>query len=147
MILAEALAIRKDTQKKIELLQIRLLNNVRVQEGSQPAENPDELRKDIEANLTALSKLIFAINKTNMLTLSNGQTLTQMLAQREVLDLRLQLLRALFDKATAAPEGETRLVTTIDVKELMRDMDWYAKQLRQLDLKIDELNFSTELIS
>ena len=38
MKLAEALAIRKDTQKRIEQLKSRILNNVRVQEGDDPSE-------------------------------------------------------------------------------------------------------------
>lgn len=47
MKLAEALAIRKDKQKKIEQLKSRVLNNVRIQEGDIPSENPAELMGEI----------------------------------------------------------------------------------------------------
>ena len=49
MKLAEALAIRKDTQKRIEQLKSRVLNNVRVQEGDMPSEEPKELMKEMGA--------------------------------------------------------------------------------------------------
>ena len=45
MKLAEALSIRKDLQKRIEQLKSRLENTVKVQEGEQPAENPEDLLK------------------------------------------------------------------------------------------------------
>ena len=36
MKLAEALSLRKDLQARIEQLKVRLLNNIKVQEGEQP---------------------------------------------------------------------------------------------------------------
>ena len=79
MKLAEALAIRKDTQKRIEQLKSRILNNVRVQEGDSPSEEPKELMKEMDACLNTLFALIFKINKTNMNTISEGRTITEMM--------------------------------------------------------------------
>ena len=45
MKLAEALSIRKDLQKRIFQIEKRLEDNVKVQEGDEPAENPEELMK------------------------------------------------------------------------------------------------------
>jgi hypothetical protein len=149
MILAEALAIRKDLQKKIEQLRSRLLNNVRIQEGDEPSENPTELLKELDSSLTRLQPLIFQINKTNMNTVSEGKTLTELMSEKDVLTLRIAALREVFNKASESQDrysrSEIKMTTTIDVKALGRQIDEWAKQLRQLDIKIQSLNFSTEL--
>ncbi|KXB39984.1 hypothetical protein HMPREF1870_01809 [Bacteroidales bacterium KA00344] len=149
MILAEALAIRKDLQKKIEQLRSRLLNNVRIQEGDEPSENPTELLKELDSSLTRLQRLIFQINKTNMNTVSEGKTLTELMSEKDVLTLRIAALREVFNKASESQDrysrSEIKMTTTIDVKALGRQIDEWAKQLRQLDIKIQSLNFSTEL--
>lgn len=149
MILAEALAIRKDLQKKIEQLRSRLLNNVRIQEGDEPSENPTELMKELDSSLTRLQRLIFQINKTNMNTVSEGKTLTELMSEKDVLTLRIAALREVFNKASESQDrysrSEIKMTTTIDVKALGRQIDEWAKQLRQLDIKIQSLNFSTEL--
>ncbi|SFG30738.1 DIP1984 family protein [Prevotella sp. KH2C16] len=149
MKLAEALAIRKDTQKRIEQLKSRILNNVRVQEGDEPSENPGELMKEMEAGLGELQKLIFQINQTNMHTVVDGQTLTEMMAEKEVLAMRITALRDIFAKASESQDrysrSEIKMLTTIDIKPLGKQIDRLSKQLRELDIRIQALNFATEL--
>lgn len=149
MKLAEALAIRKDTQRKIEQLRSRLLNNVRIQEGEAPSEDPSELMKELDSCLNRLQTLIFRINKTNMHTQDGGKTLTELMAEKDVLSLRISSLRDVFNKASESQErysrSEIKVVTTIDIKALGRQIDQYSKQLRELDIRIQGLNFSTDL--
>lgn len=149
MKIAEALAIRKDTQKKIEQLKSRLLSNVRIQEGDEPSENPDELKADIDRNLAKLGKLIFAINKTNIHTEVDGKTLTEMMAERDVLTMRVRILRDIFNRASQSQDrysrSEIKMVTTVDIKALGHEIDQYSKRLRELDMKIQTLNFTREL--
>ena len=150
MKLAEALAIRKDKQKKIEQLKSRVLNNVRIQEGDTPSENPKELMSEMDACLNDLFTLIFKINKTNMNTVSDGRTITEMMAERDVLSMRVSSLRDIFNKASESQDrysrSEIKMVTTIDIKPLGKRIDELSKQLRELDMKIQALNFTTELI-
>lgn len=150
MKLAEALAIRKDTQKRIEQLKSRILNNVRVQEGDSPSEEPKELMKEMDVCLNTLFSLIFKINKTNMNTISEGRTITEMMAERDILSMRITSLREIFNKASESQErysrSEIKMVTTIDIKPLGKKIDDLSKQLRELDMKIQTLNFTTELI-
>lgn len=80
MKLAEALSIRKDLQMRIEQLRERLTNNVRVQEGEMPYEQPEELMKELDSCLNQWQKWIYSINVTNMRTIYNGKTLTQLQA-------------------------------------------------------------------
>ena len=148
--LTEALAIRKDTQKRIEQLKNRILNNVRVQEGDSPSEEPKELMKEMDACLNTLFALIFKINKTNMNTISEGRTITEMMAERDILSMRITSLREIFNKASESQErysrSEIKMVTTIDIKPLSKKIDDLSKQLRELDMKIQTLNFTTELM-
>lgn len=150
MKLAEALAIRKDTQKRIEQLKSRILNNVRVQEGDSPSEEPKELMKEMHACLNTLFALIFKINKTNMNTISEGRAITEMMAERDILSMRITSLREIFNKASESQErysrSEIKMVTTIDIKPLGKEIDDLSKQLRELDMKIQTLNFTTKLM-
>lgn len=149
MKLAEGLSIRKDLQTRIEQIKVRLLNNMKVQEGDQPTENPAELMKELDGCLKQLEEYIFRINATNMHTVKDGKTLTQMMAERDVLGKRLQVLREAFDRASQSQDrygrNEIKYVTTIDVPALRKQIDQYAQQFRLLDMEIQALNFSTEL--
>lgn len=149
MKLAEALAIRKDTQKRIEQLKSRILNNVRVQEGDEPSESPSELMKELDSCLIELQTLVYLINKTNMHTVSEGKTLTQLMAEKDILGMRVNALRDVFNKASESQDrysrSEIKMVTTIDIKPLGRQIDKLSKELRELDIKIQGLNFITDL--
>ncbi len=150
MKLAEALSIRKDLQTRIEQLKVRIINNVRIQEGEQPAEDPTDLMKDLNSCLKQLEELIYRINVTNMHAKSGDKTLTQLMAERDVLTKRVQVLREVFDQASSSSErysrSEIKYVTTIDVKAMGKQLDKLSSQLRTLDVEIQSINFATELM-
>ena len=149
MKLAEGLSNRKDLQMRIEQLKVRLLNNMKVQEGDNPSEQPADLMKELDTCLVQLEEMIYRINATNMHTEKDGRTLTEMMAERDVLGKRLQVLREVFDRASQSQDrygrNEIRYVTTIDVPALRKQIDSYSQQLRKLDMEIQTLNFSTDL--
>jgi len=150
MKLAEALSRRKDLQKRIEQVKGRLRNNVKVQEGEEPLENPNELKKELEACLKQLEDLIFRINKTNMATLVEGEPLTALMARRDVLTKHVGALREVFSEASSIAErysrSEIKQVCTIDVPKLSKEIDALSKELRELDYSIQVANFQTELL-
>ena len=150
MKLAEALSLRADLQKRISQLEVRLKNNARIQEGEEPAENPQELMEELNNHLNALETLIFRINKTNMVTLSEGMRLTEMIAKKDVLALRISVLRSVAQSAMGSLErysaNEIRYVRTLDVADLQKQIDSYSRQLRELDVKIQQLTWLTELV-
>ena len=151
MKLAEALSIRKDLQKRIQQLGQRIQNNVKVQEGDTPSEEPKELMKELDACLTQLEELIWRINATNMKTTNaEGTTLTQLMARKDVLTMRISNLRSIFDTASAGQDrysrSEIKTVTVVDVKAIGKKVDECSAQLRQLDMEIQSLNFQTELV-
>ncbi len=149
MKLAEGLSVRKDLQTRIEQLKARLLNNMKVQEGDQPSERPEDLLKELDGCLKQLQDMMFRINATNMHTVKNGRTLTEMMAARDVLGKRVQILREAFDRATQSQDrygrNEIKYVMTVDIPALRKQIDKYSKQLRELDMEIQALNFATEL--
>ena len=151
MKLAEALSIRKDLQKRIQQLGQRIQNNVKVQEGDQPSEQPAELLKELDSCLTQLEALIWRINATNMQTKNaEGKTLTELMAGKDVLTMRIGTLRNIFDTASSGHDrysrSEIKMVTVVDVKALSKQIDEYAARLRKLDIEIQSLNFQTELL-
>lgn len=151
MKLAEALSIRKDLQKRIQQIGKRLEDNVKIQEGDEPAENPKELMKELDECLKQLENLIWRINLTNVQTMNEaGKTVTQLMAEKDVLSLRLSALRSTFDRASSQHDrysrSEIKMITVVDVKQLSKQIDEYSAALRKLDMEIQTLNFQTELV-
>ena len=151
MKLAEALSIRKDLQKRVQQIGKSLEDNVKVQEGEEPAEKPDELLKELDECLKKLEDLILRINLTNVKTINEaGKTLTQLMAEKDILTLRISTLRSTYERASAQRDcysrSEIKMLTTINVKQLRKQIDDYSVQLRKLDMEIQSMNFQTELV-
>jgi len=149
MKLAEALNQRADLQKRIAQLRERLSNNVKVQEGDQPAENPDDLFKELEGSLKQLKDLIVSINRTNQETVWEGKTLTEMIAEKDVLSMHLGALRATLEAANVRSDrfsrNEIKFVRTVDVNALQKKVDDLSKELRELDSKLQQANWMTDM--
>jgi hypothetical protein len=151
MKIAEALILRADCQKRFAQLKTRLLNNARVQEGDQPAEEPQELIAEIERVAQELLDLIQRINKTNSSTIVEaGQTVSDLLAERDVIGLRRTAYAELAAGASARQDrftrSEVKFVATVNVAEFQKRADGLAKEYREKDARIQELNWQTELI-
>lgn len=151
MKLAEALILRADSQKRFAQLQARLIGNAKIQEGDEPAENPTELIKELEGIAAELVNLIKRINKTNSATVvANGKTVSDVLAERDVLAMRRAAYNNLALNAAVAQgrltRSEIKYVSTVKVAEIQKRSDELAKDYRELDVRIQELNWQTELI-
>lgn len=149
MKLAEALQERADLNRRIQQLQQRLGNNAIVQEGEQPAEDPQELLAELDRSVCELEDLISRINLTNCRTLVDGRSLTELLARRDALKLKLGAYRGLTQSASQvgrrATRMEIKLLSTVNVRELQKQADNLAKELRLLDNAIQAANWNTEL--
>ena len=149
MKLAEALNQRADLQKRIAQLRERLSNNVKVQEGDQPAEKPEELFKELEGSLKQLKDLIVSINRTNQVSVWEGKTLTELIAEKDILSMHIATLRATLDAANVRSDrysrNEIKFVRTIDVNALQKRVDDLSKELRELDSKLQQANWMTDL--
>jgi len=150
MKLAEALNQRADLQKRIAQLRERLSNNVKVQEGDTPAEKPEDLFAELDKSLKELETLIVRINRTNQETVWEGKTLTEMIAAKDVLSLHLSTLRSALEAANVRSDrfsrNEIKFVRTIDVNELQKRVDDRSRDLRELDSRLQQANWMTDLL-
>ncbi len=151
MKLAEALILRADCQKRFAQLKSRLLTNAKVQEGDQAAEDPKDLAAELGRVADQLADLVKRINKTNSATLLSGSgTISDALADRDVLALRRAVYTDLAQAAAFTQDrytrSEVKYVRTIDVVEIQKRADELARNYRELDARIQEFNWQTELI-
>lgn len=149
MKLAEALQERADLNRRIEQLRARLVNNALVQEGESPAESPEELLKELDECIARLEELMTRINLTNCRTVVDGKTLTELIAEKDALTLKISSYRGLIDAASRAvpraTRSEIKIMSAVDVKALQKKTDEMSKQLRILDNTIQQTNWTTEL--
>jgi septicolysin len=150
MKLAEALILRSDLQKRIEQLRVRLNNNAKVQENDEPSENPEELLNELDNNINQLKILIKQINRTNCVTVSNGQTLANLIAERDTLTLKSNILRGFLNiagqKVNLYSTTEIKIMSTVDVPALQKELDLLSKKIRETDTELQQANWLTELI-
>ncbi len=150
MKLASALTERTDIQNRISELSVRLNNNAKVQDGDKPAEDPIMLMGELDRLFKRLEELMARINLTNSRTVSDGRTITEILAQRDCLKKKIEITRNFLNTASSKVNRMTRteikIVSTVPVAEIQTELDGLSKQLRIVDEKIQELNWTTELI-
>lgn len=150
MKLAEALNLRVDIQIRNSQLKERLVANSKVQEGDKPSENPTSLLKELDANLKELARLIKAINRTNSNTKVGDETLTDLIAQRDVMGTEIRIKRDFLSAASSRVDrysnNEIKILATIDVAKYQKEIDRLSKEYRELDTKIQGLNWITDLM-
>ena len=150
MKLAEALQERADLNRRIDQLSVRLRSNAIVQEGESPAEDPAGLMEELDGCIERLSELMKRINRTNCLTESGGKTLTDMIAERDCLKLKIASYRLFADEASQTGQRarmtEIKLLRTADVPGLRKMIDSMSRDLRELDNTIQGLNWTVELM-
>lgn len=154
MMLAEALARRSDTTKRIEQLRARIFMNISHLEGDLPQEEPLEMLNEADTRAEELEDWIRRINRTNASTqLDDEMSLTDALARRDALRLRHSLWSGAADHAASDPSlqyrnspDDLRLVASMPVPALRRVAEDLAREIRTLDLRIQSVNWRTELI-
>ena len=150
MKLATALSERASLQVRLNELQIRLNANAKVQEGDVPAENPVELIAEKDRILDELENLVTRINLTNSKTEYDGVTITELISKRDRMKKDVNIMRSFLNNASSKidrySKTEILIKSTVDIAEYQKKLDVISKELRQIDEKIQELNWTTELI-
>lgn len=150
MKLAEALQERADLNRRIEQLRYRLNNNVLVQEGEKPLEDPAALLEELESSFTRLEWLIARINLTNCAVKVEVRSLTELIARRDVLSLRAEAYRRLVEEASQnthrATRTEIKILSAVDVPALQRQADDASRELRLLDNTLQATNWTADLM-
>ncbi|MCF9045637.1 DIP1984 family protein [Acinetobacter nectaris] len=151
MKLAEALLIRSDQQKKIASLKQRINNNVLVQEGDIPSEDPNQLLQEVFLLAAEYQKMIYRIHLTNARTvLKNGKTLLAQLTQRDALVERHKILIAAIEQTHREPDRyssrEIKWNKVIQVSSFQKQADDTAAKIRDLNIQIQAQNWQVDLM-
>jgi hypothetical protein len=155
MKLAEGLALRADTARRVERLRSRIAASARYQEGEEPPEDAAALLAEAAAALDDLEVLIRRINRTNSAAqIGPDGTLTDALARRDVLRLRQAVVTSAADAAAGRGEGgfgrqlrsELKMLTALAIAPLRAQADEIARDLRELDVRIQRSNWEVDLL-
>jgi len=153
--LAEALSLRANVHRHIEQLRTRIANNARYQEGEEPSEDAGALLVEADEALREFEELIRRINRTNSATaMEVDGTLTDALARRDVLRLRHHVLTTAADAAAGSNQhgysrqlrSELKMFSALPVADLRARADQVARELRELDVRIQRTNWEVDLL-
>lgn len=151
MKLAEALIARADLQKRIEQLKRRISMNLKIQEGEKPAEDPNAMLTELEKNIEEVTTLIQRINKTNCsVQFDETRTLADALVERDQKWDKRLILAKIAEEASIRSDRysrtEIKIISTVDVSAIQKQVDQLSKEFREIDTKIQGLNWSVDLI-
>ena len=132
-------------------MKTRLNDCIKIQEGDTPSETPEAVVDKIDKTLGEFQRLVYLINMTNATTVTDdGRNITALLAERDALGQKVEAmndaLRTITEKESRYSRSEIKYVRTVDVGEFRRLYDKSASELRQLDLRIQGLGFTTDLV-
>lgn len=152
MKLAEALVLRADAQRKVAQLKQRLERVVKVQEGEEPVEQPNFLFEELNRTIEELTSWVKKINKTNSLTsFDTNMSIADALAERDKLMQKRNILNDILEAATIKQDrfsrSEVKFYRSIEVNEVQKQLDDLSKSYRELDFKIQEKNWTVEVIN
>ena len=155
MKLAEGLALRTDAVRRVDQLRARIVASARYQEGEEPPEDAVALLAEANEALDDLQALIRRINRTNAAAqIGDDGTLTDALAPRDVLRLRHAVVTTAADAAAGRSQGaivrqlrsELRMLAALPVAQLRVRADEIARELRELDIRIQRSNWEVDLL-
>ena len=116
-----------------------------------PGYEPEQLLRELDGCVARLEELMDKINRTNCETMVEGKTLTELIARKDALLLRLSAYRDLVNTASQtarrATRSEIKIFSAVDVKAVQKQVDNMAKELRLLDNKLQQANWTTDLIT
>ncbi|WP_314063276.1 DIP1984 family protein [uncultured Vagococcus sp.] len=150
MKLAEALLLRGEYQTKGENLKSRILQNLRIQEGDKPSEDPHSLLTEAFELNEQLNELIKAINERNNLALlPDGRSLAQALIDRESIVKKRRLLVSITEAGSNQEyrysRSEIKFQLTLSLGDIHKQIDQLSRQFRELDTIIQGLNWSVDV--
>ena len=169
MLLAEALAARKDTLAEINALRERLAAAVRrYEDEEQPADDPVEVVTALTIALDRYESIVVRINRTNNVTRlafdGRDMTIMEAIALRERLTMEAKARRGAVDAVEEATgsgksgrarvwlggrrsKDDIRQLPTVELRLERRTADALSEAVRRLDIALQQRNWTTELIA
>jgi hypothetical protein len=139
----------------MEQLRARIASNARYQEGEEPPEDAAALLTEVDGVVDEFESLIRRINRTNAATLIGADgTLTDALARRDALRWRRHILTTAADAAAGNNQSghsrqlrsELKMLSALPVADLRARADQVARELRELDVRIQRSNWEVDLL-
>lgn len=158
MKLGEALTLRAYQAQQLNDLRQRIARNATVQEGDSASENAQALIDEFAQLSEEHSRLLVRINRTNATvqpgTMPGGaedEFLLETLQRREHLRRRKNTLESAIQAASTSGtlrymRSELKLISTLDVAALQRQIEELTEQIRQVDAAIQSVNWSTDVL-
>ncbi len=151
MKLAEALLLRADMQKKLASLNSRIAENVKVQDGDEPTEPPEDLLVQANQLIGELYQLISRIQQTNAIVkLPTGKTMLMALIERDELSERHRLLNHAIKNAKTEEDRysyrEIKWKKTVDITALQKQADDISVKIRDLNISIQSINWQIDVL-
>jgi len=151
MKLAEALIERAEIHKKNCQLVNRIKSNAKVQEGDLPSEKPEELIDEYENGMARFLELVQRINETNCKThFDDTRNISDAIALRDCLGAKIRAYREFYEHAVIKMDryskNEIKFVSCLDAKELQNQINAMSKEYRELDTKLQGINWTVDLI-
>ena len=104
----------------------------------------------MDNSIKRLQYLIARINQTNCETSIDGESITEIIAQKDALSLKINIYKETAFLASQlsyrARNSEIKIKSAISVTDWQTEIDKMSKELRLLDNKLQENNWKTELI-
>lgn len=167
MLLAEALAAKKDALKEVDDLRERLAAAAVRYEDQEASEDPAELVAKLDDALDRVESLTVRINKTNNETRLgfDGRELSIMeaVALRDRLTMEARIRRGIVDAIEAGLEikkgrqehyfvadrrskDDVRRIVAVDYRAARSAADDVSERVRRLDIALQQQNWSVELL-
>ncbi|MBR6029326.1 MAG: DIP1984 family protein [Clostridia bacterium] len=151
MKLAEALQERADLSRRISQLRSRIVENALVQEGEEPPEEPRLLLEEMNRAVERQAWLVSRINLTNSRLTMDGEPVTVLLARRDALQLKIRALQDICSEVgdrryTRSRGAEIRVVAAVDVAEMRKEADALSRDLRLLDNRLQQCDWTEDLM-
>lgn len=151
MKLAEALQRRADLRQKIDSVGSTMKANVLVQEGAEADYDVRQLCDEFNNLMREWQSLVGRIGRTNHAAIDQetGKTLADLLVEREAAKMEKEtydgIVAVYGEKSWRARGAELKIISTFKAKDAQKMVDDAAKRFRELDNKIQMLNWNTDL--
>lgn len=151
MKLAEALQRRADLRQKIDSVGSTMKANVLVQEGAEADYDVRQLCDEFNNLMREWQSLVGRIGRTNYAAIDQetGKTLADLLVEREAAKMEKEtydgIVAVYGEKSWRARGAELKIISTFKAKDAQKMVDDAAKRFRELDNKIQMLNWNTDL--
>jgi len=153
MLLAEALLRKAILKKELEALEQRMVESARVPHDEEPADDYLVLLcsyREKEGELLEMSLRILATNIST--AFRAGETISQAIIRRDSLKRVVSMYNKLLSAASGSGSRglfnsrDVKYKRVVDMEKVRADMDNAAMQYRDLDVKLQQLNWNTELL-